>query len=331
MLFPKRSTWLTVALSVCFIATNTALAHDDDDDDDDRQRSETVNCYEHDASVQDEIDDVKVGRDTTIFIVGFCDERVTIVKDGITLSGNKDGIGTIGGGLTEVVVTGAQRVQIEYLDLTGDGYGVLAEDGAVVTIRHNNIHDNEADGVGAFRHVLVRIEFNTITGNGRAEFFEGGIDAGQGATIRSRGNYIADNVYAAIEIGNMGYFRSGLFIPSGGGDPDPADMDIIVQRGCTPGQNAAQCAATAATNTVAVECFRNGVCDFRNTDVTGRSLITGLSNFDVRTSTINGNITASGGSRLNLRSSVSGSGSVLCFSESFSSSFILCDGTIPLP
>ncbi len=138
MLFSKRRTWLAVTLSVCFIATNTALAHDDDD----RKRSKTVNCYEHDASVQSEIDEVKVGRDTTIFIVGFCDERVTITKDGITLSGNKDGNGTIGGGLTEVTVIGAKRVLIEYLELTGAGYGVLVDLGALVEIRNNNIHDN---------------------------------------------------------------------------------------------------------------------------------------------------------------------------------------------
>ncbi len=327
MLFPKRSTWLTVALSVCFIATNTALASDDDDDD--RLRSETVNCYEHDASVQDEIDDVKVGRDTTIFIVGFCDESVSIVKDGITLSGNKDGSGMIGGGLTEVKVKGAQRVRVEYLNITGAGYGVLVEEGASVDIVKNKIHDNTGgDGVGVFNEGFARVEFNIITGNGRATHFEAGIEAGGGSTVRSRGNFVADNAYAAVEFGNMSYFRSGLFIPSGGSN-DPADRDTFLQKGCTPGQNAVQCAATAATNTVAVECFRNGVCDFRNTDVTGSISISGLSNFDVRTSTINGNITASGGSRLHLRSSVSVSGSVLCFSESFSSSFIRCDGTIP--
>ena len=263
MLFPKRSIWLVAALSVCFIATNTALAHDDDDDV--RKRTKTVNCYEHDASVQSEIDEVKVGRDTTIFIVGFCDESVTITKDGITLSGNKDGSGMIGGGLTEVTVIGAKRVLIEYLELTGAGYGVLVDLGALVEIRNNNIHDNlGGDGVGVYNQSFARVEFNTITGNGRIAHFEAGIENGAGSVIRSRGNFVADNAYAAIEFGNMSYFRSGLFIPNDGSIPDPADRDTFLQKGCTPGQNAAQCAATAAPNTVAVDCFRNGLCDFRN-------------------------------------------------------------------
>ncbi len=173
------------------------------------------------------------------------------------------------------------------------------------------------------------MEFNTITGNGRTAHFEAGIESGAGSVIRSRGNFVADNAYAAIEFGNMSYFRSGLFIPNDGSIPDPADRDTFLQKGCTPDQNAAQCAATAATNTVAVDCFRNGLCDFRNTDVTGSIFISGLSNLDVRTTTINGNINASGGSRLHLRGSVTGSGDVSCFTEAFASASIQCGGSIP--
>ena len=55
------------------------------------------------------------------------------------------GDGTIGGGLTEATVTGAQPVEIEYLDPTGPGYAVLVLEGASAIIRNNNIHDNEAD------------------------------------------------------------------------------------------------------------------------------------------------------------------------------------------
>jgi hypothetical protein len=299
-LLTKRSMWLTVALSCCFLATNTAQASDDDDDN--KQRTRTVNCYEHHASVQKEIDKVKIGRDTTIFIVGYCDERVSIVKDGITLSGNKDGSGVIGGGLTEVTVTGAQRVQIEYLNITGSGYGVLVEEGASVMIQHNEIHNNIAAGVAAFNQVFVRLEFNDITGNGRVEEFEAGIDGSGGVTIRSKGNYIADNAYAAVEIGNMSFFRSGV----SGGSPD--DRDTFLQKGCSGGEPAGTCGHSGS---FAVDCFKNGLCDFRNTDVTGRIEISGLSNFEVRNSTINGNIDGSGGSRLRLRNTVS-SGLVSC-------------------
>ena len=126
-LFPNRGLWLAAVLSCSFIVSGPAQAHDNDEG----QHSKTVNCHESDKTVQSVIDKVKAGRDTTIFIVGFCDESVSIVKDGITLSGNKDGSGAIGGGLGEVKVTGAQRIIVEYLELTGDGYGVLAQEGRI--------------------------------------------------------------------------------------------------------------------------------------------------------------------------------------------------------
>ena len=133
MLFSKKSMWLVAALSVCFIATNTSLASNDGGG----QNTTTVNCHRGGASVQSAIDAIQFGQDTTVFIKGFCDESVSIVKDGITLSGNKGGGQHIGGGLTEVKVKGAQRVRIEFLELTGAGYGVLVEEGASVDIVKN--------------------------------------------------------------------------------------------------------------------------------------------------------------------------------------------------
>ena len=229
---------LTALLSCTFIA-NIVLANDDDNDDH-GNRIKTVNCNKQNASVQKQVNKLKHGREGTIYIVGFCNESVNIVSDGIILSGNKDGDGTIDGGLAEVVVTGAQRVEIEYLELTGPGYGILVQEGASARVSHSNIHDNEADGVGVYNQAFARVEFNTITGNGRIEFFEAGIEGGVGSKVRSRGNYIADNAYAAVEMGNMGYFRSGLFVP-GGGVLDPADMDVFLQKGCSQGQTASEC------------------------------------------------------------------------------------------
>jgi len=278
--------------------TNIAVAGDDDRE----HRIKTVNCNNPNASVQKAINKFSNGKEGTIFIVGYCDESVSIVKNGITLSGNKDGYDTIGGGLSEVKVIGAQRVNIEYLELTGPGYGVLVEEGASVTIRHNNIHDNMADGVGAFNHVFVRVEFNDITGNGGAEQSSSGIDASGGATIRSKGNYVTENAYAAVVIGNMSFFRSG----DSGGSAD--DKDTFLQKGCSGGELAGTC---GNSGTFAFDCFKNGLCDFRNTDVTGNIEISGMSNFEVRNSTINGNIEGYGGSRLALRNTVS-SGLVSC-------------------
>jgi hypothetical protein len=317
---------LLATLISCTLVTNIAFGGDDDNNSSVR----TVNCNKPNASVQKQVDKLKHNREGTIYIIGFCNESVAIVSDGVTLSGNKSGNGTIGGGLAEVTVTGAQRVVIEYLKLTGPGYGVLVQEGASANIRHNKIYDNEADGVGVYNLAFARVEFNRITGNGRLENQEAGIEGGVGANIRSRGNYVADNAYAAVEMGNNGYFRSGLFIP-GGGASDPNDRDVFLQKGCSQDQSASACAATAAPDTIAIDCFRDGICDFRNTEVVGNIGISGMSNFDVRTTSINGDVVGTGGSRLQLRSSVRGSGFVSCFTEAFAPSSIGCFSNIPPP
>ena len=286
--------------------------------------SMVVNCPAE--SIQQAINNVRYGLEVTIFIVGQCNESVSIIKDGITLSGNNDGDDTIDGGLTEVKINGAQRVQIEFLELTGAGYGVLVEEGAAATIIHSNIHDNVSDGIGAFNQAFVRVSFNTITGNGRpAPYYEAGIDASGGATVRSRGNLIADNGYAAVGASNMSYFHSGIF--TAGELPDSADLDILLQKGCAQGQVPGSC---GDAGTIALDCFRNGVCDLRNTDVTGTIEVGRASYLDARDSIINGNVEGFDGSRLNLRNTVSGSGLVSCSGETFASSgAIPCDGAIP--
>ena len=322
----KKVAVLAAAMS-CFFVTKIAFADEGQNDEEGRDRVIKVNCNKQNASVQRKLDRAPRHRDVTIFIKGYCDESVLIERDGVTLSGNRDGDGSIDGGLREVQVLGSTRVTIEYLELTGDGYGVLAQDGSSVNVMHNNIHDNEFDGIGAFSHVFVRAYYNQIVRNGRpAPFFEGGIDAGVGAAIRSAGNYIAENGYAAVTVGNQGYFRSGFF--TAGGPPDPADQDVILQKGCNQGDAAGTC---GEPGTIALEGFRNGILDIRNTQVTGETFVSGLSNLDVRTSSFHGDVGASGGSRVHLRSSVTGSGDVSCFTEAFASSFVQCGDVIPPP
>jgi hypothetical protein len=320
-LFLNRGLWLAAALSCSFMVSGPAPAHDNDKDKDKGQHSKTLYCQESHKTIQSVIDKVKAGRDTTIFIVGFCAESVSIDKDGITLSGNKDGSGISGGGLGEVKVTGAQRVIIEYLELTGDGYGVLAQEGASVTIRHNNIHDNMASGVGAFNQVFARVESNRITQNGLRDEEESGIDGSGGVTIRSAGNFIAGNNYAAIASGNMSFFRSQA---SAG---DPAIRDTFLQKGCSGGEPAGTC---GVEDTLAVDCYKNALCDFRGTDVTGGIELSSMSNFEARKSTIDGNIEGYGGSRLALRDTVN-SGSVSCGDATVELYFNPCGQSFPPP
>lgn len=288
-----------------------------------------VECAHPNKSIQSAVDKAMVGRPTTIYVSGQCDEDVLIEKDDVTLSGNGDGDGIIDGFINgTITVRGARRVRIEYLHVTGSGQGVSVIDGAVATIAHNELVNNVSDGVRVANLAFAAVEFNTITGNGRASpFFEAGIDVFVNGTVRSRGNYIAGGEYAAVEVGNFSYFRSG--VNPEGQAPDPNDRDVIVSSGCEQGQSVDDC-GTPGMN--AVECYRNGVCDFRDADVTGPVQISGLSIFDVRDIvTINGHVNASGGSQLHIRGGVSGSGQVDCSSEAFATGAIVCGDEIPAP
>jgi hypothetical protein len=279
-----------------------------------KDNSVVVKCYRNGASIQKAINKVKPGKTATIYIKGSCDERVLIDRDGITLNGDKNGNGTIGGGLAEVVIDAASRTVIQSLEISGAGYGVLAENGSRVKVLNSHIHDNAAGGIGAGNLSLLIADNNVITGNGG-----GGIEAWAGSVVRSAGNWIAENDTSAIEIGTQSYFRSSSL--DGGADPD-----VILQKGCTRGQVSGTC---GEPDTWAIDTYRSALTELRDTDVTGFAEINGLANLDVRDSSINGDIEAYGGSRIHLRDSVGGSGLVTCYSESFSSTAIGCGDVIP--
>jgi hypothetical protein len=277
--------------------------------------------------VRDAIKQAKFGQPTTIFVNGHCNETLIIKKDQIILSGNEDGDGSIDGSVREIQVLGARRVEIEFMEVTGIGYGILADEGAFLEVRNSYLHDNVSDGIGVGNQSFARVSYSVIERNGRpAPFYEAGIEVWAGSVLRSVGNRIADNPYAAVEVGSQSYFRSGYWSPNG--DPDPADLDVLLQKGCSQGAPAGTCGTPGS---VAIDFYRGGIADLRNTDITGKSVISGLSNLDVRTSTINGNVEADGGSRIHLRNTVTGSGFVSCYSESFASAYVGCSDNIPSP
>lgn len=304
MLFPKKSIWLAVALSVCFIATNTALAHDDD-----RQHSETVNCWEPGASVQDEIDDVKVGRDTTIFIMGFCDERVTITRDGITLSGNKDGSNAIGDGdgLAEVTVTGARRVQIEYLKITGAGSGVNVIHGATATIIGNNIYTNTLSGVEVNYGSSAVLTDNDITGNG-----ENGIFVGHGSQAHLLGgNAVSGNGEEEIFVSQSSSFRAGVS-PTGVKDTFTENEGdgiaaIHVKESASVDIRNSDILCTTPCTTAVVSLFGSTFRAQNNTSITG-------------------NIFANHGG-VRVQTSATFSGKLTCISAGYSYGFVSCGQT----
>jgi len=209
-------------------------------------------------------------------------------------------------------------VQIEYLEITGPGSGVGAGEGASVTIRNSNIHDNEGDGVAVYYNSFARLEHNTIERNGQREDEEAGIQVYQGGIVRSNGNNIADNGYAAVEVGSVSYFRS-----FGG--------DVLLQKDCARDELPGDGSTCGEERTVALDCYRSATCELRDTHVTGIIDTSSLSNFDARNSSVNGDFYVSGGSRLRVRDTVTGSFSVTCFDPVVSQGAVQCDESFPPP
>ncbi len=95
--------------------------------------------------------------------------------------------------------------------VTGPGAGIVASDGASVVIHDNMIHENVSSGIVVLNGAFTRVIDNTITDNGRADHFEAGIEVSR-AVVRSQGNEIRNNAYAALSIYNFGTYRTGSFI-----------------------------------------------------------------------------------------------------------------------
>ena len=226
--------------------------------------------------IQDAVDDA-VGS-TTIRFSGVCD-GVTITKDDITLDG--EGVGTVSG---TVNFDGAQRGVFRNATVTGPGSGVVANDGASVLIQDNMIVDNVADGIGVFNGAFARIVNNDITGNGRADHFEAGIQVAR-AVARGQGNTIDNNGYAGVEVFNFGTYRTGSFISPSQVDND-GDFETIDVGG----------------GSFAVDIGQMAFVDLRQVLVTGNVFVGRQSMFQIRgdkiapkaCSQIDGDLTATG-------------------------------------
>jgi hypothetical protein len=279
----------------------------------------TVNCNSSDASIQNAIDEIKPGQKGVIYIQGFCNERVIIATDDITLSGNKDGIGG-SNGLTEVIVDGARRIKIEYLEITGEGYGLYAGAGATVDIRYSHIYGNTADGIAANDLSLVVVEYNEIESNGRVANYEAGISVNGGSVVRSKGNWIVDNGYAGVGVYHQSYFRSG---PS----ELEEERDEIFQRGCDPEDPPGVCEDLTSDPIppIALDCFRGAVCDFRETDITGLLEVGRASYLNASDSIINGDVKGFDGAGIFLKRVYGyGSGQIRCSSGAYANGHLGC-------
>jgi parallel beta-helix repeat protein len=313
-----------------------------------------VNCNSPNASIQDAVDGAT--GPTTISIKGVCQQDVVFTKDDMTLSGKEpntecnkaDPSASAAATIDGTITVDGVRANLEFLEITGNGAGVLVTNRADARLTCNDISDNQASGVLVIRTSNAVLTDNTLSGNGAREanpfiHFDVGLFIGNASSVQSNGNTYTDNQYAAIESDRQSAFRNASFLPREPGHPPvAAEKDVIIQKGADPADP-----ATCKTNTggpLAVITFNIGHAEFRNADICGEIEVGTNSTFriDDAGGELIGNVTAGNSSFVRIRdrsgfgdgrlTTFDGTLSCFGFSGTFGSSVQCgqtCGGNIP--
>jgi len=257
--------------------------------------STTVNC-----PTQSIVAAVNAGFDE-ITIVGTCTENVGIQQDDVTLQGGGSG-GTVIG---ELFVTGAHRVTIQNLTISGgSGHGIAAVDGAAVAVTNVTINGVGDTGIVATNGSFINVNGATVQNSGGGtgitvdmgsqaviagstirnnsstgiSVLRGGIVTLAGTTIAGSPEGLALNTHA------MGWLNGNTITTSASDDSSALDMDW----GSTARLNGGN-TLTSAGNAL---FMRQGTTlNQRNGDaINGPIFIDGLSNAEFRDVSINGDV-----------------------------------------
>ena len=140
-------------------------------------------------SLADAIKDIH-DRDHTIRFTGLCAGPIVIRTDGLTLRG----VGTAlidGGGRDAVTVQGASRVSLSKIDVLNGRNGIVAVNGAHVTLTDVNAHDNAVFGISLQTASSARLVDVTTKSNGvHGLDLETGSAATVTGTLTSSGNRV---------------------------------------------------------------------------------------------------------------------------------------------
>lgn len=276
----------------------------------DAKPTASVNCdANRNNNVQAAVDAASPG--DTIFVNGTCTgQNVSITKDDIMLSGNEAGADcdkadpsmSAGATIDGTVTIDGVRANLEFLEITGNGSGVLVTNRANAHLTYNDISNNQESGAVVIRTSNAVLTDNTLSSNGQRSFgspfifFDAGLYVLSASNVRSNGNTYKDNQYSAVDVERQSAFRSGSFLPREPGHaPIPGETDTIIQKGGDPA-NAATCKANIGP--IAVETFNSGLVDLRNANVCGiiESAVNSSFRVDDAGGEIIGNVFASNGS-----------------------------------
>lgn len=130
-------------------------------------------------------------------------------------------------------------------------------------------------------------------------------------TVFSERNIITGNAFAAVSVSSLGVFQNSQAVP--GGDPKAKDRDVYTQRGCAQG-NGPGC---GGGGTAVISVSTRGLVELHNAFVTGIVLVRGVSNLEMDTSIMFGEVQGFDRSGFNIKLSVSGDGRLVCNSDAF--------------
>ena len=140
-------------------------------------------------------------RRMVIVVNGTCAENVVIERDDVTLkaAGSGGGVAPTNGASPAILVRSARRVTLENLAVSGGNYGILATDGAFVTVRGGSVRSAVQHGIVVDDGASLLVDQGTIETNGQTGIFADGARA-RVVNSNIRGNGLSG--VAAIRAGS---------------------------------------------------------------------------------------------------------------------------------
>ena len=144
-------------------------------------------------SLAEAVSDVS-GTNRTITFTGVCAGPIAIAADGLTLQG----VGTAiidGGGQDAVTTVGAGRVFLVDFEVTNGANGVVARNGAHVSLSGVNSHGNSASGL-----VLQTASSAVLSGVSLSNNSRMGVAADDGVSLIATSSTITGNLVADLQL-----------------------------------------------------------------------------------------------------------------------------------
>jgi hypothetical protein len=143
----------------------------------------------------------------TISFTGVCGGPIVVATDGLTLKG----VGTAvidGGGSDALTITGASRVSVIDVEVTNGANGIVARDGAHVSLTGVNVHDNAASGIVV--RTASSLTLSDVASNNNGGM---GLAGDDGVSITAQGATMTGNVARDIQLtfGARADFRTTVF------------------------------------------------------------------------------------------------------------------------